>query len=53
MQIPFVDLKAQYLSIKNEIDESVQEVINNTAFIQGKNVQDFEEQYATAAGNPL
>ena len=33
MHVPFVDLKAQYLSIKNEIDASIFKVINDTQFI--------------------
>ena len=50
MNIPFVDLKAQYQSIKEEIDEAIQSVIENTAFIKGKYVQQFEEDYAEAYG---
>ena len=50
MEIPFVDLKAQYLSIKEEIDIAIQNVINETAFIKGKYVQKFEEQYADTYG---
>ena len=50
MNIPFVDLKAQYLSIKDEIDSAIQNVINETAFIKGKYVQQFEEEYADAYG---
>jgi len=46
MSIPFVDLKAQYYSIKEEIDGSIQNVINDSAFIKGKYVQQFEEDYA-------
>ena len=42
IRIPFVDLKAQYNSIKNEIDNSIQDVIKDTAFIKGKYVSDFE-----------
>ena len=45
MNIPFVDLKAQYHSIKEEIDTAIQDVINETAFIKGKYVQQFEENY--------
>jgi len=48
MIIPFVDLKAQYLSIKKEIDTTIQNVINETAFINGKYVKLFEEEYADA-----
>ena len=50
MKIPFVDLKAQYFSIKNEIDTAIQNVINETAFIKGKYVQKFEEHYAVSYG---
>ena len=50
MNIPFVDLKAQYQTIKKEIDEAIQSVIENTAFIKGKYVQQFEEDYAEAYG---
>lgn len=50
MKIPFVDLKAQYLSIKGEIDTAIQNVINETAFIKGKYVQKFEEEYADVYG---
>ncbi len=46
MRIPLVDLKAQYLSIKDPIDEAVQSCINDTAFIGGQYVQAFEEAYA-------
>jgi dTDP-4-amino-4,6-dideoxygalactose transaminase len=48
--IPFVDLKVQYQSIKIEIDEAIQNVINETAFIKGKYVQRFEEEYADTYG---
>lgn len=50
MNIPFVDLKAQYDSIKDDIDSTIQSVINETAFIRGKYVKTFEEQYAEAYG---
>ncbi len=50
MKIPFVDLKAQYDSIKDEIDQAVLNVINDTAFILGKYVNAFEENFASAIG---
>lgn len=46
MKINFVDLKAQYLSIKNEIDEAIQNVIDKTAFSSGPFVKSFEENFA-------
>jgi len=50
MQIPFVDLKAQYHSIKKEIDTAISNILENTAFIKGKAVTDFEEAFAAAIG---
>ncbi len=50
MRIPFVDLKAQYQSIKEEIDKAVQDIILNTAFIKGKAVEEFEKNFAEAIG---
>ena len=50
MNIPFVDLKAQYLGLKKEIDSAIQQVIDETAFIRGKYVNAFEEAYAEAYG---
>lgn len=44
--IPFSDLKAQYLSIKPEIDEAIQSVISDSAFILGKHAKRFEEEFA-------
>lgn len=46
MDIPFVDLKTQYQSIKAEIDTAIQEVISKTAFTLGGYVQRFEENFA-------
>ena len=50
MNIPLVDLKAQYLSIKDEIDRAIHNVINETAFIKGKYIQKFEGEYAKEYG---
>ena len=50
MIIPFVDLKKQYQSIKTEIDIAIQNVIDETAFIKGKYVQQFEDEYAKSYG---
>lgn len=46
----FRDLKAQYLHLKDEIDASIAEVINNTNFISGKQVNELEEQLAQYVG---
>jgi dTDP-4-amino-4,6-dideoxygalactose transaminase len=48
MKVPFVDLHAQYLGIKAEIDSAVAEVIAQSAFIRGKHVDAFEQAWAGA-----
>ncbi len=50
MQIPLVDLKAQYLAHKDELDHAIRRVVEETAFIRGKYVADFEKAYAQAYG---
>jgi dTDP-4-amino-4,6-dideoxygalactose transaminase len=45
--IPFVDLKAQYLSIKDEIDTAVLKVLESTQFVLGNEVVAFEKEFAT------
>jgi dTDP-4-amino-4,6-dideoxygalactose transaminase len=45
-QIPLVDLKAQYQTIKPEIDAAMQRVLDNTAFIGGKDLKAFEDAFA-------
>jgi len=49
-KIPLVDLKRQYLTIKPEIDEAIQKVVDETAFISGKYASEFEKNFATACG---
>lgn len=46
MRIPFVDLKAQYQSIKTEIDTAIGSVISETAFISGKYARIFEKEFS-------
>ncbi len=47
MKIPLVDLKSQYLSIKDEIDGAIKEVIENSSFILGKELEKFENDFAS------
>lgn len=42
-KIQMVDLKSQYQNIKEEVDRAIEEVINNTAFINGPAVKEFQE----------
>jgi len=44
--IPFVDLKAQFSLVYNEIDQQLSDVIKNTAFIRGPRVKTFEDNFA-------
>lgn len=44
--IQFLDLKKQYNTIKEEIDEAIKSVISETAFIGGKYVAEFEKEFA-------
>jgi dTDP-4-amino-4,6-dideoxygalactose transaminase len=46
MKIPLVDLKAQYNSIKSEIDDAIRNVIENTQFILGPEIAAFESEIA-------
>ncbi|WP_299456776.1 DegT/DnrJ/EryC1/StrS aminotransferase family protein [uncultured Microscilla sp.] len=50
MQVPFVDLKAQYLSIKTEIDEAIAQILQNTSFVGGEPVKQFEKAFAKYTG---
>lgn len=50
MSIPLVDLRAQYCSIKDEIDAAIADVIRNTAFVGGPFVTKFEQAFARYCG---
>jgi dTDP-4-amino-4,6-dideoxygalactose transaminase len=50
MRVPLVDLYAQYLGIKGDIDEAMANVIRETAFIGGKYVKAFEQAFAELYG---
>ncbi len=48
--IPMVNLKAQYVDIKDEIEHGLAETIENCSFILGPNVQAFEQEAADYLG---
>jgi dTDP-4-amino-4,6-dideoxygalactose transaminase len=53
MKVPFVDLKAQYFGIKEEIDNAISDVIDTTAFVGGsgnKFVTEFENDFTRYLG---
>lgn len=48
--IPFLDLKAQYLSIKDEVDPAIHAVLDSCGYILGSEVAKFEEEFAAYSG---
>jgi dTDP-4-amino-4,6-dideoxygalactose transaminase len=50
MTIPLVDLKAQYDSIKDELDSAIHRVVQSGQFILGPEVKAFEEEMAAYCG---
>jgi dTDP-4-amino-4,6-dideoxygalactose transaminase len=50
VEVPLVDLKAQYESIKGEIDRGIADVISRSAYIGGPFVDAFEAAFAAYCG---
>ena len=50
MNIPFVDLRSQYDSIKNEIDSAIKDVISKSAFVGGPFFESFQKSFAFFCG---
>lgn len=50
MPVPFLDLKAQYRSIKSEVDPAMQAVVDSCAFALGPAVEAFEKDFAAFCG---
>jgi dTDP-4-amino-4,6-dideoxygalactose transaminase len=48
--VPFLDLGAQYRSIKDEIDTAVARVLETSQFILGREVAAFEEEFSNWCG---
>jgi len=46
MKVPFLDLKAQYESIRSEVGAAMQAVLDKTAFAGGPFVEQFEKEFA-------
>ena len=49
-KIQMVDLKGQYMKIKSEVDAGIQNVIDNTAFINGPIVKEFAQNLSNYMG---
>jgi len=50
INVPFLDLKAQYPQIRDEIESKISQIISDAAFILGEHVDDFEQSFAKAHG---
>ena len=50
MNIPLIDLKAQYKSISEDLDRVTKEVLSSAGYIMGKNVTEFEKEFAEYIG---
>ena len=50
MNIPLIDLKAQYKSIAEDLDRVTKEVLSSANYIMGKNVIEFEREFAEYIG---
>lgn len=48
--IPLLDLKAQYVSLKHEIDAAVLDVLGSGQYVLGEEVAQFEREYAAYCG---
>jgi dTDP-4-amino-4,6-dideoxygalactose transaminase len=47
IKVPYLDLKAQYASIKNEIDAAIARVLDSCQFVLGSEVAGFEQEFST------
>jgi len=50
MNVPFLDLKASYLELKDELDAAFQRVMNSGWYILGNEVAAFEREWANYCG---
>jgi dTDP-4-amino-4,6-dideoxygalactose transaminase len=50
MQIPFLDLQAQYRSLRPQMDDAIQRVLNSSAYALGPSVEAFEKAFAAYCG---
>ena len=46
MEVPLVNLQAQYLSVKREIDSAINRVLSKGNYVMGEEVEAFEEEWA-------
>lgn len=50
MNIPLIDLQAQYKSLEEELNKAALEVLSSAKYIMGENVIEFEKEFANYVG---
>jgi len=50
MNIPLIDLQAQYKSLEEELNKAALEVLSSAKYIMGENVIEFEKEFASYIG---
>lgn len=50
MQVPFLNLKAEYISMKEDIDREIHDVLESGYFVLGEKVKEFEREFAGYLG---
>ncbi len=50
MKVPFIDLKKQINSIRHELDQSINSVIDSSIFIKGEELSKFEKLFSSMIG---
>lgn len=50
LNIQMVDLKSQYLKIKSQVDQTINDVLSSTQFINGEHVKSFQNELAAYLG---
>jgi len=50
VSVPFVDLKAQYVTLCGEVDAAIRQVVDSAYFVGGPALQKFEEEFAAFVG---
>ena len=51
MRVPFLDLHASYLELKNEIDSSIARVLSSGMYVGGSEVETFEDNFSDYCGS--
>src|SRR5687768_18551199 len=53
LNVPLLDLKAQYAAIRSEVETAVRDVLSSQTFILGPRVASFEKAIAAYIGTPV